>query len=251
MIWFGSPRMHVRACAVAAAVPRLSGRRRAAPERGDMDPRCTFRPNVFNKSKCQGCFRPRELHLEPGEGLEQAQCEQGLLMMAATHQKTMASLREEKDRLMAEETAATAAALEALKREHQRELQRLLQHVGDEDLEDRRKQCSEELAASRREMDVLSQQYSLKCLESAHLAQALEAERRALQQCQRENREIRARHQELSSGVGVEILHRSAPPNTQQKSLCGLEIRGAAPEAGNLLPQGRAAGRPEGQASRL
>lgn len=54
---------------------------------------------------------------------------------------------------------------------------------------------SEELCSTQRELDVLSQQYSLKCLECAHLAQALEAERHALQQCQRQYQEISVRHQ--------------------------------------------------------
>lgn len=42
---------------------------------------------------------------------------------------------------------------------------------------------------------MLSEQYSQKCLENAHLAQALEAERQALRQCQRENQELNAHNQ--------------------------------------------------------
>lgn len=41
----------------------------------------------------------------------------------------------------------------------------------------------------------MSEQYSQKCLENAHLAQALEAERQALRQCQRENQELNAHNQ--------------------------------------------------------
>lgn len=47
----------------------------------------------------------------------------------------------------------------------------------------------------QREIEVLSEQYSQKCLENAHLAQALEAERQALRQCQRENQELNAHNQ--------------------------------------------------------
>lgn len=47
----------------------------------------------------------------------------------------------------------------------------------------------------QRELEVLSEQYSQKCLENAHLAQALEAERQALRQCQRENQELNAHNQ--------------------------------------------------------
>lgn len=56
--------------------------------------------------------------------------------------------------------------------------------------------CSrEELCSFQREIEVLSEQYSQKCLENAHLAQALEAERQALRQCQRENQELNAHNQ--------------------------------------------------------
>lgn len=53
----------------------------------------------------------------------------------------------------------------------------------------------EELLSFQREIEVLSEQYSQKCLENAHLAQALEAERQALRQCQRENQELNAHNQ--------------------------------------------------------
>lgn len=53
----------------------------------------------------------------------------------------------------------------------------------------------EELCSLHREIEVLSEQYSQKCLENAHLAQALEAERQALRQCQRENQELNAHNQ--------------------------------------------------------
>lgn len=53
----------------------------------------------------------------------------------------------------------------------------------------------------QRELEVLSEQYSQKCLENAHLAQALEAERQALRQCQRENQELNAHNQVRVSAV--------------------------------------------------
>lgn len=47
----------------------------------------------------------------------------------------------------------------------------------------------------QRELEVLSQQFSLKCLENGHLVQALDAERKALCQCQQENQDLRTRNQ--------------------------------------------------------
>lgn len=55
--------------------------------------------------------------------------------------------------------------------------------------------CREELQSIHRELEVLSEQYSQKCLENAHLAQALEAERQALGQCQRENQKLHIHNQ--------------------------------------------------------
>ncbi|XP_041672028.1 myosin phosphatase Rho-interacting protein-like [Cheilinus undulatus] len=65
--------------------------------------------------------------------------------------------------------------------------------------------CREELQSIQRELEVLSEQYSQKCLENAHLAQALEAEQQALRQCQRENQELNAHNQELNNRLTAEI----------------------------------------------
>lgn len=58
----------------------------------------------------------------------------------------------------------------------------------------------------QRELEVLSEQYSQKCLENAHLAQALEAERQALRQCQRENQELNAHNQVSLTGAPLRRL---------------------------------------------
>lgn len=59
----------------------------------------------------------------------------------------------------------------------------------------------------QRELEVLSEQYSQKCLENAHLAQALEAERQALRQCQRENQELNAHNQVSLTGAPLSRPH--------------------------------------------
>lgn len=74
----------------------------------------------------------------------------------------------------------------------------------------------EELQSVQRELEVLSEQYSQKCLENAHLAQALEAERQALRQCQRENQELNAHNQvRIPALVTVSsvLSHGCAPPS--------------------------------------
>lgn len=152
-----------------------------------------------------------------------ATCERGFATMEESHQKVieelqkkyqreLEKLQEDKERLLAEETAATIAAIEAMKNAHRTELERELEkarkansNTENADIEGIRKQHEEELMSYQREIEVLSEQYSQKCLENAHLAQALEAERQALRQCQRENQELNAHNQELNNRLAAEI----------------------------------------------
>ncbi|XP_061612330.1 myosin phosphatase Rho-interacting protein isoform X1 [Phyllopteryx taeniolatus] len=152
-----------------------------------------------------------------------ATCERGFAAMEESHQKVidelqrkhqreLENLQEEKERLLAEETAATISAIEAMKNAHRNELEKELDkarkansNAENADMEEIRRQHEEELCSFQREIEVLSEQYSQKCLENAHLAQALEAERQALRQCQRENQELNAHNQELNNRLAAEI----------------------------------------------
>ncbi|KAM9372749.1 myosin phosphatase Rho-interacting protein isoform 2-T2 [Phaethornis superciliosus] len=177
----------------------------------------------------------------------QATCERGFAAMEETHQKKIEDLqrqhqreldklRKEKDRLLAEETAATISAIEAMKNAHREELERELEKSQrsqissvNADIEALRRQYLEELQSVQRELEVLSEQYSQKCLENAHLAQALEAERQALRQCQRENQELNAHNQELNNRLAAEI--------TRLRTL--LTGEGGGEAAGSPLTQGK------------
>lgn len=87
----------------------------------------------------------------------------------------------------------------------------------------------EELQSVQRELEVLSEQYSQKCLENAHLAQALEAERQALRQCQRENQELNA-HNQVSLPLGEPRLDLGARPHVSWPG--SLSHRVTVPSAG-------------------
>uniref|UniRef100_A0A7N8WW51 Protein outspread-like n=1 Tax=Mastacembelus armatus TaxID=205130 RepID=A0A7N8WW51_9TELE len=176
----------------------------------------------------------------------QATCERGFAAMEETHQKVIEDLQrqhqreisklmEERERLLAEETAATIAAIEAMKNAHKEELEKTQrsQLSGlNSDIDELRLQYEEELQSIQRELEVLSEQYSQKCLENAHLAQALEAERQALRQCQRENQELNAHNQELNNRLTAEITRMRScfsgetalPPLTQGKDVYELEV---------------------------
>ncbi|KAL7860267.1 hypothetical protein AOLI_G00166160 [Acnodon oligacanthus] len=131
------------------------------------------------------------------------------------HQQEQELLQEEKERLLAEEAAATLTVIEAMKRAHCSELERVLQKTnqekssGDTSIAEMLKNHSEALASVERELDVLSELYSQKCLESVHLAQALEAERKALQHCQHQNLALHTHNQELNDHLAEEVIRLS------------------------------------------
>uniref|UniRef100_A0A8C7P2I2 PH domain-containing protein n=1 Tax=Oncorhynchus mykiss TaxID=8022 RepID=A0A8C7P2I2_ONCMY len=187
----------------------------------------------------------REKYQRDFESLK-ATCERGFTAMEETHHKVVEDLQrqhqrevskllEEKERLLAEETAATIAAIEAMKNAHREEMEKnqRSQISGlSTDIDELHEQYQEELQSIQRELEVLSEQYSQKCLENAHLAQALEAERQALRQCQRENQELNAHNQELNNRLTVEITRMRScysgetalSPFTQGKDLYELEV---------------------------
>ncbi|KAG7276984.1 hypothetical protein CRUP_001610 [Coryphaenoides rupestris] len=155
-----------------------------------------------------------------------ATCERGFAAMEDSHQKVidelqrkhqreLENLQEEKERLLAEETAATIAAIEAMRNAHRSELER--------ELEKARKANHHELCSFQREIEVLSEQYSQKCLENAHLAQALEAERQALRQCQRENQELNA-HNQITKMRSMATEDGDSGVTIQGKELYELEV---------------------------
>ncbi|XP_026181532.1 myosin phosphatase Rho-interacting protein-like isoform X2 [Mastacembelus armatus] len=168
------------------------------------------------KATCERAFASiQESHLKVVEELQHR------------HQQEVERLIVERDLLLEEESAATATAIEAIKNAHRLELERELQKrcqsensSGNTYLEDTYRQHREELASCQRELEVLSQQFSLKCLENVHLVQALDAERKALCQCQQENQDLRTRNQELNGHLAAEITrlcslakHDNLPPS--------------------------------------
>uniref|UniRef100_W5MY56 Myosin phosphatase Rho interacting protein n=1 Tax=Lepisosteus oculatus TaxID=7918 RepID=W5MY56_LEPOC len=167
--------------------------------------RCCLEPE-------SGCYHPMQATCERGFAAMEESHQKVIEELQRKHQRELENLKEEKERLLAEETAATIAAIEAMKNAHRTELERELDkarkansNTENADIEEIRLQHEEELASFQREIEVLSEQYSQKCLENAHLAQALEAERQALRQCQRENQELNAHNQELNNRLAAEI----------------------------------------------
>ncbi|XP_029811275.1 TRIO and F-actin-binding protein [Suricata suricatta] len=156
-------------------------------------------------------------HIPPGY-ISQEACERSLAEMESSHQQVMEELQrhherelqrlqQEKEWLLAEETAATASAIEAMKKAYQEELSRELSKTrslqqGPDGL---RKQHQSDVAALKRELQVLSEQYSQKCLEIGALTRQAEEREHTLRRCQQEGQELLRHNQELHARLSEEI----------------------------------------------
>ncbi|XP_035380381.1 adventurous-gliding motility protein Z [Electrophorus electricus] len=145
-----------------------------------------------------------------------ATCEQGFRTMEQSHQRVIEELerrhqmeverlKEERERALQEEAEATITAIEAIHKAHKKELERSQKSEANADLSKLGQQCTEEVESLHRELEVLSRQYSQKCLENAHLKRSMEMERQALISCRRENQDLHTHNQELSKRVLSEL----------------------------------------------
>ncbi|XP_010011209.1 PREDICTED: TRIO and F-actin-binding protein, partial [Nestor notabilis] len=198
----------------------------------------------------------REAAKSQGEGhvprgyISQEACERSLAAMESSHQQVMEELqrhhqrelerlRQEKERLLAEEAAATAAAIEALKKAHREEMNKELCRTRSfqqcSSVSDAlQKQHQLDVESLKRELQVLSEQYSQKCLEIGELTQKAEEREQTLQHCQQEGKELLRKNQELQTRLSDEIgklrsfiSSRNSgdrSPNNNERSSCELEV---------------------------
>ncbi|XP_051994421.1 myosin phosphatase Rho-interacting protein [Xyrauchen texanus] len=154
--------------------------------------------------------------------------------MHRQHQREVERLTEERERVLQEETNATIAAIEAMRKAHKEEMdktQKALQNGSSVDIRQLRAQYREELESLHRELEVLSEQYSQKCLENTQLTQTIETERDALSTTQRENQELRTHNQELNECLAAELSLMHSRMNgeinsqfSQEKDIYQLEV---------------------------
>ncbi|XP_019345073.1 TRIO and F-actin-binding protein isoform X2 [Alligator mississippiensis] len=182
--------------------------------------------------------------------ISQEACERSLAEMESSHQQVMAELQrhhqrelerlqQEKERLLAEEAAATAAAIEALKKAHQEELNKELGRTrsfqdGGSSSDALQRQHQLDLASLKRELQVLSEQYSQKCLEIGNLTEKAEEREQMLQCCQQEGKELLRQNQDLQARLSEEIgrlrtsiaSHGSGDGalHNNERSSCELEV---------------------------
>ncbi|XP_038639907.1 myosin phosphatase Rho-interacting protein-like, partial [Scyliorhinus canicula] len=151
--------------------------------------------------------------------ISQETCERSFMEMEESHRKAMEELQRQhkreveklqhdKERLLSEETDATISAIEAVKKSHREELERLrsTQNIAsNNDLERLRKQHQEDLESLQRELQVLSEQYSCKCLEINYQMKETQLREKDLSRSQRENEELLRQNQELNGQLSEEI----------------------------------------------
>ncbi|XP_062989578.1 TRIO and F-actin-binding protein isoform X2 [Elgaria multicarinata webbii] len=182
--------------------------------------------------------------------ISQEACERSLAEMETSHQQVMAELqrhhqremerlRQEKERLLSEEASATASAIEALKKAHREELNKELGRnrtfqKGGLDPDALRRQHQSDVESLKRELQVLSEQYSQKCLEIGDLVQKAEDQEQMLQHCQQEGKELLRHNQELQRRLSEEIGQlrafiaaqgsRDGASHNNERNPCELEV---------------------------
>ncbi|XP_031204885.1 TRIO and F-actin-binding protein isoform X5 [Mastomys coucha] len=195
----------------------------------------------------QNAPRVQEDSRIPPGYISQEACERSLAEMESSHQQVMEQLQrhherelqrlqQEKEWLLAEETAATASAIEAMKKAYQEELSRELSKTrslqqGPESL---RKQHQMDMEALKQELQVLSERYSQKCLEIGALTRQAEEREHTLRRCQQEGQELLRHNQELHSHLSEEINRLRSFISSQgtgnscgrsnERSSCELEV---------------------------
>lgn len=146
-----------------------------------------------------------------------ALCEKGLAAMESSHrriiqdqeekhQHEIARLIVEKEQALAEETQATLAALDAMRKAHQNEVQREVTRFKQEFLQQFQKGGSsplsykekeQELEEVRQEILSLSEKYSMKCVETASLEEKLKIATQQLKYSQQHIQQLDVRNKQL------------------------------------------------------
>ncbi|XP_065217699.1 protein outspread isoform X2 [Planococcus citri] len=146
-----------------------------------------------------------------------ALCEKGLVAMDNSHKRTITDLEEkhrqeiealrlEKEQALAEETQATLAALDAMRKAHEAEVQKEIAKFKSEYL--RKVQSNQDIGALHKEHEAemeeikqeilsLSEKYSIKCVESAALEEELRAANNQLAQAQHHIMQLDNRNKQL------------------------------------------------------
>ncbi|KAM4634898.1 TRIO and F-actin binding protein b [Polymixia lowei] len=151
----------------------------------------------------------------------EAPCGRSLAAMERAHRQALGELQKqldrqtremerERDRLLLEETRATAQVMEALKKAHKEELEREVEKAkrlsgGVVDSQTFRTQQQAETQALQRELAGLSEQYSQKCLELNRAEQSNAERERDISRKERDMEQLRKENQDIQARLTEEI----------------------------------------------
>ncbi|XP_012272880.1 protein outspread isoform X2 [Orussus abietinus] len=153
-----------------------------------------------------------------------ALCEKGLLAMENSHRRIISEMEEkhrqelenlriEKEQALSEETQATLAALDAMRKAHEHEVQKeiakfkqefIKQVQAREDIGALHKEHEEEMEEIKQEILSLSAKYSSKCVESAALEEKVGALTKQVTQAQQHIMQLDARNKQLRAHLVLE-----------------------------------------------
>ncbi|XP_061383300.1 protein outspread isoform X3 [Danaus plexippus] len=167
-----------------------------------------------------------------------ALCEKGLMAMESSHRRIVREmedkhraerdqLRLEKEQALAEETRATLAALDAMRKAHESEVRREVDKFkaeflarGAPDLGQLSSRHQQEMEEIKREILSLSEKYSVKCVESAALEERLAATAAQLAHAHQHIMQLDARNKQLRAHIMSEANNELK--NSEASSLAQL-----------------------------
>ncbi|XP_067298697.1 TRIO and F-actin-binding protein isoform X2 [Pseudorasbora parva] len=121
------------------------------------------------------------------------------------HERERREMERDKQRLLQEEAKNTVQAMEALRKAHQEEIERLRVHGGGEPTDPSIKQQLHESLSLQRELDGLSKRYSQQCVELNRVQNSTGERDGAIRQKEREMEQLRQENQELQTRLTEEI----------------------------------------------
>ncbi|CAG5051067.1 unnamed protein product [Parnassius apollo] len=166
-----------------------------------------------------------------------ALCEKGLLAMESSHRRIVREMEEkhraereqlrlDKEQALAEETRATLAALDAMRKAHENEVRREVDKFKAEflraarpDLGQLSTRHQQEMEEIKQEILSLSERYSVKCVESAALEERLAAATAQLAQAHGHVMQLDARNKQLRAHI---ISEANEMKNSEASSLSQL-----------------------------
>lgn len=157
-------------------------------------------------------------------------CEKGLMAVENSHRRVVAELedkhrkereqlRMEKEQALAEETQATLAALDAMRKAHESEVRREINKFKQDfirkmqtthDIGALHKEHEQEMQEIKQEILSLSERYSVKCVESASLEEQLCNVNQQLAQAQQHIQQLDSRNKQLRAHLALEASEAEA-----------------------------------------